>query len=113
MNLIHGYLSIESLNFDYIQKVCTAIMSKKIPRSDKYRDEIAEMEEGGLHSHEQDVRDRGLVVSSTSTVTLILAASIHSLTWSSRAPVHIGTASLATVALPPRQTRQKPAPAQL
>ncbi|KAJ5197946.1 uncharacterized protein N7498_007063 [Penicillium cinerascens] len=40
-------------------------MSKKTPRSDKYRDEIAEIEEGGLHSHEQDVRDRGLVGAST------------------------------------------------
>lgn len=62
------------LHFDYIQAVYTAIMSKKVPRSDKYRDEIAEMEEGGLHSHEQDVRDRGLVVSSIS----ILIFRIHS-----------------------------------
>jgi hypothetical protein len=51
-----------------MQKVFTAIMSKKFPRSDKYRDEIAEMEAGGLHSHEQTVRDRGLVVSSMFTV---------------------------------------------
>lgn len=62
------------LHFGYIQAVCTAIMSKKVPRSDKYRDEVAEMEEGGLHSHEQDVRDRGLVAGSTS----ILIFRIHS-----------------------------------
>ncbi|KAJ5668128.1 uncharacterized protein N7477_006698 [Penicillium maclennaniae] len=40
-------------------------MSKKISRSDKYCDEITKMEEGGLHSHEQDVRNRGLVSAST------------------------------------------------
>ncbi|KAJ6111799.1 hypothetical protein N7523_007860 [Penicillium sp. IBT 18751x] len=43
-------------------------MSKKISRSDKYRDEITKVEEGGLHSHEQDVRNGGLVVRSWSTI---------------------------------------------
>lgn len=61
------FFSSQFLSFGYMQKVFTAIMSKKIPRSDKYRDEIAEMEGGGLHSHEQAVRDRGLVVSSMFT----------------------------------------------
>jgi hypothetical protein len=57
------FLSFKSMNVGYIQAVCTAIMSKKLPPSDKYRDEIVEMEAGGLHSHQQDVRQRGLVVS--------------------------------------------------
>lgn len=48
-------LSSEIFSSALIQAICTSIMSKKFPRTDKHRDEIVQMEEGGFRSQQQDV----------------------------------------------------------
>jgi len=65
------FLSFNFLNFDYIQTTCIAIMSKKFPPSEKYREEISEIDQGRLHCHERDVQDRGLLVSNTTLVSSV------------------------------------------
>lgn len=48
-------LSSEILSFDSIRFAFTIVMSKKVPRGDKHRDEIVQMEEGSrAHSHRWD-----------------------------------------------------------
>lgn len=48
-------LSSEILSLDPIRLVFSFVMSKKVPRGNKHRDEIVQMEEGSrTHSHRWD-----------------------------------------------------------
>lgn len=64
----------EVFSSDSIQAICTSIMSKKFPRTDKHRDEIVQMEEGRTRNQQQDVGslEGETLVSTSMTLSLLV-----------------------------------------